>query len=234
MNALSRIIGVLMLTLLASLAGPSVAGALPPSVEGESISGLTSTGATLEAQINPQSTERGVRYQFQVVSEANEYRAEFTCPTEGFPAGTSLCLTLPSQAGALPIGVTAAGIQGQTASVDLANAGMSLQPGTTYHYRVIAARNVPTVDTIVWEAPMVAGSDETFTTPLSTLTDEGTGDIAPPPEPPVPGTPGGETTSHPPGSRRATTSPRHRHHHRRHAHHRRHRQALHRGLSPLS
>lgn len=140
-----------------------------PSIESESASDITETDATLEAQINPQSPERGVHYQFQVVKDASEYLPEFACPTEGFPAGTSLCLGLPSQAGALPISGTAAGMQDQSVSLDLGSAGLTLQPGTTYHYRVIAARIVQTEDTIAWEPPIVYGSDRTFTTPSASM-----------------------------------------------------------------
>jgi hypothetical protein len=38
--------------------------ALPaPAIDSESVSGVTGNDATLEAQINPESTERGVHYQ---------------------------------------------------------------------------------------------------------------------------------------------------------------------------
>jgi hypothetical protein len=152
--------------------------ASPPSIEGESASNITPTDATLEAQVNPQSSERGTRYQFQVVANASEYPAEFACPTEGFPAGTSLCLGLTSQSGALPIRVTPAGTQDQAVGLDLASTGMTLQPGTTYHYRVIAARTVQTVDTIRWEDPIVYGPDQTFTTPPATAPPSIDGELA--------------------------------------------------------
>jgi hypothetical protein len=143
----------------------------PPSVESESVSHITSTDATLEATINPEGTERGADYQFQVVANPSEYLSEFVCPTEGFPANSSLCLGLGSQAGALPIGETRAGTQGVTVSLDLSaprawwSGTTTLKPGTTYHYRVIAARSVQTEDTIQWEPPIVYGPDQTFTTP---------------------------------------------------------------------
>jgi hypothetical protein len=50
------------------------------------------------------------------------------------------------------------------ASLDLAGAGVTLQPGRTYHYRVLVARRVQTEDTIEWETPTVYGADQTFTT----------------------------------------------------------------------
>jgi hypothetical protein len=42
---------------------------------------------------------------------------------------------------------------------------MGLKPGTTYHYRVIAATSVLTEDTTEWEGPTVEGPDQAFTTP---------------------------------------------------------------------
>ena len=47
----------------------------------------------------------------------------------------------------------------------LASAGVTLQSGTTYHYRLLVAWRVQTEYTIQWEAPTVYGADRTFTTP---------------------------------------------------------------------
>jgi hypothetical protein len=139
-------------------------GAPLPSIESESVSHITSTDATLEAQINPEG--HSVRYQLQVVSNPDEYRSEIVCPPH--PGPPFVCIG-EQVAEALPIG----SIPGNTlqpgvdysASLDLASAGMTLQPGTTYQYRVIAARSVQTEDTIAWEGPPVYGPDQTFTTP---------------------------------------------------------------------
>lgn len=147
-----------------SVTSNALAVPLPPSIESESVSNVTQTDATLEAQINPNSAERGAIYQFQVVADPSEYLPEFACPTEGFPAGTSLCLTLAAQEGALPIGWTAAATEDQSVGLDLADAGMTLQPGTTYHYRVITAGSVQAEDTIEWEEPIVEGPDRELTT----------------------------------------------------------------------
>jgi len=133
----------------------------PPTIESESVSNISLTDATLEAQINPESTEHDVIYQFQIALKASEFRPKFACP-EGFPA--SLCLGLESQPEALPLQWLAAGVKGKTVTLDLAQAGMELQPNTTYHYRVIAAQSVPTIDTITWAKPIVYGADKTFTT----------------------------------------------------------------------
>jgi hypothetical protein len=143
-----------------------------PVIESEAVSHITPTDATLEAQINPESLERGAHYQFQLVANPSEYLQDFACPTEGFPANSSLCVGgLASEAGALPIGTTGTGVQGETVSLDLSaprawwSGTTTLKPGSTYHYRVIAARSVQTVDTISWEDPIVYGPDQTFTTP---------------------------------------------------------------------
>lgn len=160
---------MLSVVALAALSTPAWAST-PPSVEGESASHIASTDATLEAKINPESTERGAYYQFQVVADPSEYLQEFACPTEGFPANTSFCGGFASQAGALPIAATGPGTQAVTASLDLSaprawwSGTTTLKPGTTYHYRVIAARVVVTEDTIQWEPPIVYGADRTFTT----------------------------------------------------------------------
>lgn len=138
-----------------------------PVIENESVSSLSPTDATLGARINPEGSEHGVLYQFQVASNASEFRPEFTCPTEGFPAGSSLCLLLESQPGALPLRVLAGGSGGKPVSLDLAQAGMELEPNTTYHYRVIAAESAPTIDTIDWAEPIVYGADQTFKTTAS-------------------------------------------------------------------
>jgi hypothetical protein len=144
---------------------------IPPVIDSESASHVTPTDAALEAQINPESAERGADYQFQVVANPIEYQSGLVCPSEGFPAGSSLCLGLPQESGALPIGRISAGVQDEGVSLDLAgpwawwSGGMTLKPDTTYHYRVIAARSLFSIDTISWERPIVYGQDRTFTTP---------------------------------------------------------------------
>lgn len=168
----------------------------PPSIEGESVTNITPTDATLQAKIDPESLERGAYYQFQLVVSPSEYLPVFACPSEGFPANSSFCGgLLASQPGALPIGRVGPGTLGETVSLDLSaprpwwSGTTTLKPGTTYHYRVIAARLVPTEDTIQWEEPVIDGADQTFTTP---------------PEPPNTGSgsPGsGAGGSQPPGSK---------------------------------
>ncbi len=139
----------------------------PPSIDSESVSHITSTNATLEAEINLHEAGAGAYYQFQLVNDPSEYASEILCPVK-LPPATDGCAGTQS-ASALPIGF----LPGNTAQpgvdlsaiLDLASAGVTLKPGTTYHYRVLVARRVPTEDTIQWEAPTVYGADQTFTTP---------------------------------------------------------------------
>ncbi len=143
----------------------AVQSASPPVIEGESASNITSTDAVLRAQINPEDLEAGVDYQFQIVTDPNEYRSEIVCPSE---TGGPFLPCGPRTPGALPINFISAGLEGQAVSLDLAGAGMALQGGITYHYRVLAARAIQSVDTISWERPIVVGSDQTFMTPTVT------------------------------------------------------------------
>jgi hypothetical protein len=149
-------------------------GAPVPSISGESVSHLTQTDATLEAQINPQGDQAGDHYQFQLVKDPNEYALEILCPKGPFPQ-TEVCIGTHSES-ALPIGRVCGSCERlapQFVQLDLAGAGVTLQPATTYHYRVIAARAVQTEDTIQWEPPPVYGPDQTFTTPPSPPVIEG-------------------------------------------------------------
>lgn len=139
----------------------------PPriAIESESASHLTTNDATLEAQINPMSLRHFALFQFQLASSADEYPPGFACPTAGLPADASLCLGLDSEPEALPLRLTETGLKGEAVSMDLATQGIYLQPGTTYHYRVIAARSLRMVGPIQWEEPIFYGADQTFTTP---------------------------------------------------------------------
>jgi len=139
----------------------------PPSIVSESASNITQTGATLEAQINPEADQAGDYAQFQLVKDPSEYASGILCPAT-LPPGADGCIGTQS-ANALPIGWVCGSCEQEATtrpvSLDLASAGVTLKPGTTYHYRVLAARRVQTEDTIQWEPPTVYGPDQTFTTP---------------------------------------------------------------------
>ena len=142
-----------------------------PAVESESDSHVTPTDATLEATINPEELPEGVFYQFQVVKNTSEYLPELACPERSVQLDGDDGCGIPGPGGghptpgALPIGYVKKGSEGQSVSQSLAAAGMTLQPGTTYHYRVLAVKRVQSEDTLDWKGPPVEGPDRTFTTP---------------------------------------------------------------------
>ena len=156
-------LAVLAIAAFASLGAAATASAASvPSIEGELASHITATDATLEAQINPQEASPGAVYQFQLVKEPSEFASEILCPP-GPWGGFSGCISTPS-ASAFPIGIIPNGSQAASVTLDLAGAGVTLQPGTTYHYRVLAAHRIMTEDTLEWEEPTIYGADQTFTT----------------------------------------------------------------------
>jgi len=136
-----------------------------PAIDSESVSKITPTDATLEAKINTEGLQYGAWTQFQLVANPSKYPAEFDCPPED--KNSSLCLKLPEHSGTLPLRLAEADSPNQSVSLELAKAGLTLKPDTTYHYRVIAASKVLTEDFIDWEPPIVYGPDQTFTTPAA-------------------------------------------------------------------
>jgi hypothetical protein len=139
----------------------------PPVIESESVSHITPTDGTLEAQVNLHEAGAGAYYQFQLVRSPSEYASEILCPQK-LPPGTDGCIGAQS-ASALPIGFIPANTMqpgvDHSVSLGLASAGVTLQSGTTYHYRLLVARRVQTEDTIQWEPPTVYGANQMFTTP---------------------------------------------------------------------
>jgi uncharacterized repeat protein (TIGR02543 family) len=154
----------LCLTVLGSLAlmssiAASAAVAEPPSIDKESVSGITSTNAILEAQISPHS-EEGAQVQFQLVTDPEEFASEIYCPYPPEPG--PLCLGEYAE-GALQIRYVFE--EAHLVKLDLSeDVGVTLQPNTTYHYRALAARAIFGEDTIQWEPPIIIGADQTFTT----------------------------------------------------------------------
>ncbi len=139
-----------------------------PSIEWTNAWNLTPTDATVGAGINPEGLSSfGAYYEFQVAANTSEYLSEIACPPRAKLKGTDGCGPGPEVEGALPIGQVPNGMKGETVTLDLAKAGMTLKPGTTYHYRVLAVKALETEDTIQWEPPVVVASDQTFTTPLA-------------------------------------------------------------------
>ena len=135
-----------------------------PAIVDESVSGVTEHDATLEAMINPGG--QAVRYQFQVAANPDEFPSEMECPPGVYWAPFDGC-DGTVVASALPIGFIEKGSTAQPVSLDLAGVGVMLAPNTTYHYRVLVTRSVPTEDTIQWEGLPVYGVEVMFTTPES-------------------------------------------------------------------
>jgi hypothetical protein len=147
------------------------AGALAaeaPAIGSTVAYGITQSDATLEAPIDPGALPEGVYYQFQVVANTSEYLPELACPEHGVPLskpdGCGGPDSGPTSPGALPIGYIEKEPESRYVRLDLAAAGMTLKPGTTYHYRVLAAKRVQSEDTLNWEGPPAVGPDQTFTT----------------------------------------------------------------------
>jgi hypothetical protein len=101
----------------------------PPALQSESVSAVTQTAATLNATINP--NDQATSYHFEY-GTSTAYGSVLPVPDASIGSGY----------GAVNVGVELSG----------------LQPGTTYHYRVLArSASSPAGGTV--------GSDGTFTTP---------------------------------------------------------------------
>jgi hypothetical protein len=128
-----------------------------PVIESEAVTNLTEHDATLQAQINSNGLETA--YEFQIDTNGSYNYTKPDCPlgecdsiTVGEPLPAGLVEPKPEY---IP-----AGSGDQTVSLDLATIGATLQPSTTYHYKVIAkSGGFPA------GYPMVQGPDQTFTTP---------------------------------------------------------------------
>ena len=152
-------------------AGPTVKGPdqtfttpSPPSIESESVSNVSSTDATLEAQINPSGFETAYELQIDTTGNFKFFQTsgcplnvpEMGCTTE-VRSGDPLAPGLVQP----PEYILAASDAPQHVSVNMAAIGATLQPGTTYHYRAIAANRTG----------YAYGPDQTFTTPSSDFSD---------------------------------------------------------------
>jgi hypothetical protein len=138
----------------------------PPVIESESVSHITQTDATLEAEINPGGVETSYRFRLEwgCGLSPNE-----VCPlycNTGPEATTSSEATWSWCEGrhvvSLPSGEISASFQAQNVSADLNEAGITLQPGTMYRYSVAATNSVgkaegagQTFTTVAGEGPMI-------------------------------------------------------------------------------
>lgn len=138
-----------------------------PLIQSESVSSVTATDATLQASIDPQASSAGVFYQFQLLFDPGEAPSELACPSSP-PPGYSVCVG-PQDSGALPLGSLCGECENELGAVpvslDLASAGVTLEPGRSYYFRVLAADRKFSEDAAEWEAPTVVGASKKFTTP---------------------------------------------------------------------
>ncbi len=113
-----------------------------PLIEGESASHITPTDATLEAQINTEGLE--TTYEFHLLRR-------WACEEVSPPCYPPIYFLQ------LPSGKLLGSFVGQSASLDLNSAGVSLSPGAKYEYWVTAASSAGTT----------VGAIQTFKTPSS-------------------------------------------------------------------
>jgi hypothetical protein len=165
------------------------AAALPPSIESESVSHITTTDATLEAQINTEGLETTYEFLLQPPEPA--------C-LEAEPP----CMIPQHEPIRLEGGHLFGSFVGQSVSVELNSAGVSLAPGATYKYWVSATNAADTA----------TGQRQSFTTPF----EPGVEPLTEPSGGTDPQTP---TTIQSPTSTSSS-------HHRRHRHHRWHKRGL--------
>jgi len=155
----SPALAVIALAALASLGWTASASASsPPTIESESVTNVTQHNATLNAEINPNGSLTKYKLQVDTTGAYNFYQAD--CGVLHVPGFVYCQHVTPGEP--LPPGLVEppessipAGTGGQQVSVNLASIGATLQPGTTYHYRAIAANG----------ASVIEGPDQTFTTP---------------------------------------------------------------------
>jgi hypothetical protein len=157
-----RLLLFLGLATLSPLASVDTSLASSPLISSSRVTHVTSSGATLEAEIDPQGASAGVFYQFQLLHDPGEALTELACPSSP-PSGYSVCAG-PSVAGVLPLDWIPS-TEAKAVSLDLASAGVSLEAGRTYYYRVLVANRIFSEDVAEWESPAVVGPSKSFTTP---------------------------------------------------------------------
>lgn len=142
-------LAVLIFALIAALGtGPAAADLVShPSIEGEAVSHVTATDATLEAQINPGGLETTYEVWVGTVS----------CIEFGGPADTCQS-TSPGQI----VGTIRAGGSTQAVSVDVAKAWRKLAPNSLYVFSVSAANSAGKTSSDVKVFKTAAGAQPTI------------------------------------------------------------------------
>lgn len=159
-----RAAGGIVLAAFLTLGTSAAYASAAPIIQSESVSSITSADATLEAEIDPQGAESGVFYQFQLLHDPGEASTELECPSS--VPGYSVCAG-PQDPSALPLEWLCGEceIGPQPVDLDLGDAGVALEPGATYYYRVLTAPRKFSEDVAEWEPPAVLGTIKRFTTP---------------------------------------------------------------------
>jgi hypothetical protein len=149
-------VGVVASVWLAASASAAVAA--PPSIGAQWVTGVTPTNATLNAEIDPNGLPTAYKLQIDATGNFSFFQTD-GCVLH--PPGV-LCTQAIVPGDPLPPGLVEppesslpAATESQHVSVDLSTLGATLQPGTTYHYRAVAANGLPIVE----------GPAQTFTTP---------------------------------------------------------------------
>jgi hypothetical protein len=130
----------------------------PPTILSQSASNVTTTDATLEAEIDPNGRDTVYELQIDTTGDFSFYQTS-SCALNvpGVGCTTEVVAGDPLAPGLVqpPEYTLPASDEPQQVSVNMAGIGAILQPGTTYHYRAIAANG----------EQIVEGPDQTFTTP---------------------------------------------------------------------
>lgn len=117
---------------LAALLAPPARAAGPPLITESFITGVTATGATLRAKINPNGFF--TTYRFEYITEAAYVaNVEAIPPKEGFAGATKI----PSEKE--PAGLVGSG----TTPLEVSKAASGLTPALAYRFRVVASNNAP-------------------------------------------------------------------------------------------
>jgi hypothetical protein len=171
-----QMLGVVLAALTLAVGPMSVANAAPPTIWQQWVSDVTSSDATLHAEINPGGLQTSYKLQLDTTGNFNFYQSnscllyipgmfclEVIVPGDPLPEG----LVQPPEF-SLP-----ASSDNQHVSVSMSSIGATLQPETTYHYRAVAGNT----DGIVYGAyPYYSGNgweywgygaEVTFTTPAA-------------------------------------------------------------------
>ncbi len=127
---MARVAALAAMTCLAWGLPASAQAASAPSIESESVSHITPTDATLEAQINPDGLETTYEVWVGAYPECIEEGPEACESSGGGPAGT----------GAI-VGTIPASSSSHTVSVDIAKAWHNLSPHSSYIYSVSATNS---------------------------------------------------------------------------------------------